>query len=194
MVPAQGMGLHQVLHMENGTSMNHVGAARGAYRPVKNYTTNLFSEAARPMDSEFRPVFQAKPSPRWACRSKHVKMLTIPDGPYASLVGEEPEYEQWVAWGSQIGNTDVASGVVLSNEADRLGFENNEAGGRVASQINLTEGRSLPRKWTLPKGRSATPDRASSWPVVFVSLRGLLLNLDDTRATNLAEFLVNPVI
>jgi aldehyde:ferredoxin oxidoreductase len=43
-------------------------------------------------------------------------------------VGEEPEYEQFAAFGPIIGNTDVTAAIVLSNECDRLGFENNEMG------------------------------------------------------------------
>jgi hypothetical protein len=34
-------------------------------------------------------------------------IMTVPDGPYKGFVGEEPEYEDWAAWGPLIGNTDV---------------------------------------------------------------------------------------
>lgn len=113
---------------EWGTSQNIAGAEKGGWLPIKNYTTSLFPQAVDLMGEKYRPAFNAKPAPCWACHSKHLHMLTIPDGPYAGFVGEEPEYEQWAAWGSVIGNTDPAGVVVLSKEVDRLGLENNEAG------------------------------------------------------------------
>ena len=54
--------------------------------------------------------------------------MTVPQGPYKGFVGEEPEYEQFAAFGPLIGNTDASAAFVLANECDRLGFENNEMG------------------------------------------------------------------
>jgi len=113
---------------EWGTSQNIVGAEKGGWLPIKNYTTNIFPQAKDMMGEKYRPAFNAKPAPCWACHTKHLHMLTIPDGPYAGFRGEEPEYEQWAAWGPVVGNTDPAGVVVLSNEVDRLGLENNESG------------------------------------------------------------------
>jgi aldehyde:ferredoxin oxidoreductase len=64
----------------------------------------------------------------WACRFQHCTIMTVPDGPYQGFVGEEPEYEQFAAFGPVIDNTDPAAAFVLANECDRLGFENNELG------------------------------------------------------------------
>jgi len=111
-----------------GTGMLLSGAEAGGYLPVKNYTTNLFPDHEPFMAVNYRKRFQIKAAPCWACQMHHLHMLTITDGPYAGYVGEEPEYEQWAAWGSVIGNTDPAGALVLSNETDRLGLENNEAG------------------------------------------------------------------
>jgi aldehyde:ferredoxin oxidoreductase len=55
-------------------------------------------------------------------------MMTIPDGPYAGMEVEEPEYEQLAAWGPQIDNRNVDSAAMLSGFCDRLGFDNNEMG------------------------------------------------------------------
>ena len=115
-----------------GTGMLLSGAEAGGYLPVKNYTTNLFPEHEPFMGVNYRQRFQTKLEPCWACQMHHLHMLTINDGPYAGYVGEEPEYEQWAAWGPVIGNTDPAGALVLSNETDRLGLENNEAGWVVA--------------------------------------------------------------
>jgi len=117
---------------EFGTGMLFTGAHKGGYLPVKNYTTNLFPETEPFMATNYRPQFGAKLHPCWACQMHHLNMLTVTEGPYAGYVGEEPEYEQWAAWGPVIGNTDPAGALVLSNETDRLGLENNESGWMVA--------------------------------------------------------------
>jgi aldehyde:ferredoxin oxidoreductase len=65
--------------------------------------------------------------------------MTVPDGPYEGFAGEEPEYEQWAAFGPQIGNIDPAGAFVLANENDRLGFENNEMGWLVGLVIECYE-------------------------------------------------------
>ncbi|MFH1030994.1 MAG: aldehyde ferredoxin oxidoreductase C-terminal domain-containing protein [Chloroflexota bacterium] len=104
----------------------------GSYIPVKNYTTNVF-EISKEDFEKFSPQyirshFQPKPHPCWACRLHHCHIFTIPDGPYAGFVGEEPEYEQFAAFGPAIGQTDVAAVVVIANEVDRLGMDTNEMG------------------------------------------------------------------
>ncbi len=104
----------------------------GSYIPVKNYTTNIFDISKEDLDKfgpeYIRGHFQPKPHPCWACQMHHCHILTIPDGPYAGFVGEEPEYEQFAAFGPAIGQTDVAATIVMANEVDRLGMDTNEMG------------------------------------------------------------------
>jgi aldehyde:ferredoxin oxidoreductase len=108
------------------------GARGGGWLPVKNYTTNIYNISPEEVEKWDGPYLQANyVSGRhncWACRFHHCTIFTIPEGPYKGFVGEEPEYEQFAAFGPVIGNTDVAAAVVLANECDRLGFENNEMG------------------------------------------------------------------
>ncbi len=100
--------------------------------PVKNYTTNVYDiepEKLEKFSAEYiRGQFEPKPSPCWACRMHHCHMLTITEGPYAGMVMEEPEYEQFAAWGPAIGQTDVAAAMMLSHEVDCLGIDTNESG------------------------------------------------------------------
>jgi aldehyde:ferredoxin oxidoreductase len=112
---------------DSGTMNMVVGAEKAGWLPVKNYTTNVFPEVAGFMRQEYQQRWELEPMPCWACRMKHLHMVTIPEGKYAGFKGEEPEYEQWAAWGSQIGQVDPAAVVVLSVEADRLGLDANEA-------------------------------------------------------------------
>ena len=92
--------------------------------PIKNYTTNLFPEAER----FTRERLETTNFPCWACPSHHHMHARVIEGPYAGFFGKEPEYEQSVAWGPQIGQTDFGATVVLANESDRLGFDCNEGG------------------------------------------------------------------
>ncbi|MFC1977338.1 aldehyde ferredoxin oxidoreductase family protein [Chloroflexota bacterium] len=104
----------------------------GSYIPVKNYTTNIYdisNEDLEKFSPEYiRGHFQPKAHPCWACQMHHCHIITIPDGAYAGFVGEEPEYEQFAAFGPAIGQTDVAATVVMANEVDRLGMDTNEMG------------------------------------------------------------------
>lgn len=131
-----------------GTSMVYSTAALGGWLPIKNYTTSVFPEHDRFMGENYRPRFEIKRSPCFACRTKHLHLVKITDGPYAGFVGEEPEYEQFAAWGALIGQTDVAAAVVIANEVDRLGFENNEIGWVVAWAIECYEKGLLTREDT----------------------------------------------
>lgn len=113
-------------------TLNGILRGTGSYIPVKNYTTNIYDIDKEDLEKfggpYIREHFQAKPHPCWACRMHHCHIVTIPDGPYAGFVGEEPEYEQFAAFGPAIGQTDVAAAIVMANEVDRLGMDTNEMG------------------------------------------------------------------
>ena len=111
-----------------GTSTVFSGAESRGFLPVKNYTTNIFPEHARFMAQDYRAKHQMTRHPCWACRSAHCNLMKLKEGPYAGYEGEEPEYEQWAAFGPVIGNTDLGGAMVLANEVDRLGFDANEMG------------------------------------------------------------------
>lgn len=120
--------------------------------PIRNYTTNVWAiekdELAKFDEEHIRDRFKPKPSPCWACQHRHCHMMTITEGPYAGLVVEEPEYEQLAAWAPNIGQTDIASAMMLSHETDRLGLENNEAGWVISWVMECYEKGILTRKDT----------------------------------------------
>ncbi len=95
--------------------------------PVKNYTTNIYPEHEKMSGQYMRTHYQFKSKPCYKCKFAHVKEVTVTEGPYKGLVGEEPEYEQLAAWGPQIGNTELGAVVMLAREVDRLGMDCNEA-------------------------------------------------------------------
>jgi aldehyde:ferredoxin oxidoreductase len=111
-----------------GTSRVYSGAEAGGWLPVKNYTTTRFPEHGNFMGEMYRQKHEMKRHLCFACRSFHCHLMKLTDGPYAGYEGEEPEYEQWSAFGSAIGNTDPGGAMVLSNEVDRLGMDCNEMG------------------------------------------------------------------
>jgi aldehyde:ferredoxin oxidoreductase len=95
--------------------------------PVKNYTINIYPEHERMNGQYMRTHFEIRSKPCYMCRVAHVKEVTVTEGPYKGLVGEEPEFELLAAWGPQIGNADLGAVVMLTNEVDRLGMDCNEA-------------------------------------------------------------------
>jgi len=114
--PAQREGIYRW-----GTLRGVASSTRGGdgMLPVKNYTTGIYNISPQELEKWDGPYLQENfVSGRHNCS----------EGPYEGFVGEEPEYEQFAAFGAVIGNTDVNAAVVLANECDRLGFENNEMG------------------------------------------------------------------
>lgn len=122
-----------------GTSTSYGTAVHAGWLPVRNLTTNLFPEYEPFLGEHYRPRYQIKRAPCFACRTRHIHLVKVLSGPYAGFEGEEPEYEQFAAWGSLVGQTDADAALVISNEVDRLGFETNEAGWCVAWAIECYE-------------------------------------------------------
>ncbi len=118
--------------------------------PIRNYQTSVWSieeeDLNRFSDEYIRGHFKARRSPCWACPANHCNMMTIPEGPYAGMVVEEPEYEQLAAWGPVIDNRDIGSAFMLSGVCDRLGFDNNEAGWLIGWVMECYEKRYLTKE------------------------------------------------
>jgi aldehyde:ferredoxin oxidoreductase len=128
----------------------HWGTLRGISQgvpsgtlPVKNYTTSIYPIEPAELEGfaaeSIRAKFKPKPNPCWACQMHHCHLMTIPEGPHAGEVVEEPEYECFAAWGPVIGQTDVAAAMILSHEVDILGMDTNEAGWVVAMAMECYE-------------------------------------------------------
>ena len=127
-----------------GTLLGIAAAAHlGTWLPVKNYTTSLYNIPDDVLETWNGPYIREHYAPKrnscWACSFQHCTLMTVPDGPYKGFEGEEPEYEQWAAFGPQIGNTDPFGAFVLANENDRLGLENNETGWLVGFVMECYE-------------------------------------------------------
>ena len=115
-----------------GTLTGLVGAEKGGWLPIKNYTTNVYEITPEELEAytaeSIRGNFDPTPNPCWACQLHHCHMMKITEGPYRGEIVEEPEYEGFAAWGPTTGQTKVASTMVISNDVDKLGLDLNEAG------------------------------------------------------------------
>ena len=126
-------------HYYWGTSMIFSNFAIQGHLGVKNLTSNTFPDHANFMGENYREKLDLKKSPCWACPAAHCHIVTVKEGTYAGYVGEEPEFEGWEAWGSQIGQTDVGAAVMLNDVTDRLGLELNETVWTIAMTMELFE-------------------------------------------------------
>lgn len=117
--------------------------------PVKNYTTNLFPEHEKMNGQYVRTHFERTGKvPCFNCGIHHNLIMRVTEGPYKGFVGEEPEYEAFAAFGPQIGQTDSGAVFVLTDLADRLGIDVNEAGWVLGWVIERYENGILTKKDT----------------------------------------------
>jgi aldehyde:ferredoxin oxidoreductase len=117
---------------KEGTVGGVVMGTMAGFIPVKNYTTSIHAinpdKLATYSSQYIRTKFKAKPTPCWACPTKHCHMMEITEGKYAGRTIEEPEAETMCAFSSVVGIDDVTTTVVLANQVDRLGMDANETG------------------------------------------------------------------
>lgn len=111
-----------------GTAGGFVPISQSGQLPIQNYTQTTFANPEKLGGEYMRETFKIKSKPCYKCKIAHVKQVTVTEGPYKGLVGEEPEFELLAAWGPQIGNHDLGAVVMLTKEIDALGMDNNESG------------------------------------------------------------------
>jgi aldehyde:ferredoxin oxidoreductase len=139
--------------------VNHDGTVGGVYDsvprgvvPVRNYESNIYVIEPAKLDAyksqNVRDKFKAKPSPCWACQSRHTHMMEITDGEFAGRKTEEPEYEDMATFSSLVGIDDVTKTLVLSSEVDRLGMDVNETGWILAFVMECYEKHLISKKET----------------------------------------------
>lgn len=96
--------------------------------PTKNYTTNIFPDYEHLDGKYIRTHFKTKNDPCYACRTNHLRIVTVTEGPFKGFCAPEPEYELLAAFGPMIGQNDPGAVVFLNNLTDRMGIDGNEIG------------------------------------------------------------------
>ena len=122
-----------------GTSMLWPMLVKTGLLPVKNLTTNLFPNYEKFSREYYGKLYEMKRIGCWACPLHHVQHLKIKKGPHVFLEAKDPEYVCTASWSSLIGNEDFESAVMLSDLADRLGLDSNEAGWTISFVIECFE-------------------------------------------------------
>ena len=108
--------------------------------PYKNLTSNIIGEEYLKLGGEYyRKYFELKRDSCWACPSGHCNIMKVTEGPYAGIVGDEPEYELFAGMGTLIGQNDPGAVVMLNDMIDRLGFDGNETSWLMAFVIECFE-------------------------------------------------------
>jgi aldehyde:ferredoxin oxidoreductase len=122
-----------------GTSALWPMLAKSGLLPVKNLTTNIFPHPEKFSRQYYQDKYEMKRIRCWACPLHHVQHIKIKKGDIDKVGVKDPEYECSAAWSSLIGNEDFESSVILSDLADRLGLDSNEAGWTIALTIECYE-------------------------------------------------------
>jgi aldehyde:ferredoxin oxidoreductase len=107
--------------------------------PIKNLTGAEFPAAKEFGGPNYRPHLEMKAHPCWGCSFHHCHIVKIKGGIYAGLVAEEPDYEDFAAFGSIIGQSDPMAVIFLNDVNDRLGMDANEAGWLLGMVIECYE-------------------------------------------------------
>lgn len=121
--------------------------------PFRNYSVSTSPMTTEQLETFTPEYLRAKLKlvqrhPCWACQMHHCDLITIPEGPLAGQVGEEPEYEGFSGMGTQIGNYNGLTATALANEVDRLGLDVNESGWVIGMAIECYEKGLLSKKDT----------------------------------------------
>ncbi len=130
--------------VEFGTLGLMRGMAVSGGAPFKNYAVNTSPMTPEQLET-FTPEYLranlklVQRHPCWACQMHHCDLITIPEGPLAGQVGEEPEFEGFSGMGTQIGNYNGLTATALANEVDRLGMDVNESGWVMGMAIECYE-------------------------------------------------------
>ena len=119
-----------------GTSMLWNMLIHAGLIPVRNLTTNIFPNFAKFSREHYGKLYEMKRVQCWACTLHHVQHMKLGE---KGIEVKDPEYECTAAWGSLIGNENFESAVLLSDLADRLGLDSNEAGWTIAFAIECYE-------------------------------------------------------
>ncbi len=128
-----------VLH-EDGTAANLTGGVFSGDVPVKNWTSNLWEEAADALaGSALTEAYLTKRSACAFCGIACKRIVEVKEGPFAVPEGPGPEYETIVSFGTLIGSIDLAATCKAGHVCNELGMDTISAGGTIAWAMEAFE-------------------------------------------------------
>lgn len=116
-----GQGYHTA-----GTAGDFVSRVALGSLPIRNLTSDSFPEHAKFSGAKLRNEYQTNRRACYGCNIAHLHTFAIKGGPYNGFVGEEAEYEDLAAWGSNLGISNPEATIWLNNLADRMGIDAKE--------------------------------------------------------------------
>lgn len=128
-----------VLHAD-GTAANLTGGVFSGDVPVKNWTSNLWEEAADALaGSALTEAYLTKRSACAFCGIACKRIVEVKEGPFAVAEGPGPEYETIVSFGTLIGSIDLAAACKAGHVCNELGMDTISAGGTIAWAMEAFE-------------------------------------------------------
>jgi aldehyde:ferredoxin oxidoreductase len=128
-----------VLH-EDGTAANLTGGVFSGDVPVKNWTSNLWEEAADALaGSALTEAYLTKRGACAFCGIACKRIIEVKEGPFAMPEGPGPEYETIVSFGTLIGSIDLAAACKAGHVCNELGMDSISAGGTIAWAMEAFE-------------------------------------------------------
>jgi aldehyde:ferredoxin oxidoreductase len=128
-----------VLH-EDGTAANLTGGVFSGDVPVKNWTSNLWEDAADALaGSALTEAYLTKRGACAFCGIACKRIVEVKEGPFAIPEGPGPEYETIVSFGTLIGSIDLAATCKAGYVCNELGMDTISAGGTIAWAMEAFE-------------------------------------------------------
>jgi aldehyde:ferredoxin oxidoreductase len=129
----------QVMH-ENGTAANLEGGVYTGDVPIRNFTSNFWSEMGEALTgSTLTEKFLTNRAACAYCSIACKRVVEVKEGPFAIPEGPGPEYETIVALGSLIGSMDLAAVCQAGRICNDLGLDTISAGATIAWAMEAFE-------------------------------------------------------
>lgn len=111
--------------------------AMGFY-PVRNFREGQIDDFQKLGPAEFIKITEEHVG-CYACMINCGKMRRVPDGPYAGIVNEGPEYESVWAFTGSINSTDIGATIAADRLCDELGMDTVSCGNAIGFAYELFE-------------------------------------------------------
>jgi len=106
--------------------------------PTRNLTTGLFEEKEKLTGQYLRSKYHTLPKPCYGCSLWHDRLVELPEDGKVRVY-DEPEYEDFAAWGSNLGISDPVAVTKLTDLANRYGMDSIETSYAISLAMECYE-------------------------------------------------------